>query len=351
MTAAAAPRKSVLLVALDLLPEDLFTSRDAIASGVSPTQMQRLVAAGLLERTRRGIYRRVQTEAEASTTHAVTRAAIARHLRGLGSHAVAAHLTAAFIHGLRTPWSAQLDDRRLYVIRSPEAAHSRVDAHTIVWPAKFEPGHVLTMEDGITVTTPARTALDVGRGCPFERALVIVDDALRHGVTTDELLRLRQYMNGWPGTRVLRPAIENADARSESGLESQARGVLLASGLPAPELQVPIAVASGSLYRADMAWMEHEVIAEVDGRGKLVSRASLLAEKDREDDLRDLGFRVVRLTHADLVDPSRRRLHRLAEHLHIELKPYNPNWGQTQLFDPQEALARRRKRRREDGAF
>ncbi len=39
-----------------------------------------------------------------------------------------------------------------------------------------------------------------------------------------------------------------------------------------------------------------------DGQG---GRAALVREKHREDDLRSLGYRVVRLTWADLADPAR----------------------------------------------
>lgn len=307
-----------------------------------------LVNAGLLVRMQRGVY--ALPERSGSTSDAHRQARIRAHLTKLPEDVVVAHVSAAALHGLRTPYEHQQQDFRLHVLRQRAQTNPRIDDLTVVLPAGFRADHCVTVED-IVVTSLERTATDLARGCPFERALVAIDHALALGADLETMRSLRKFMRGWPGTRVLRPAIDCADARSESGLESIARGLMLASGLPRPELQVPITVASGMTYRVDMAWLAEDVIVEIDGRGKLDTPEKLASEKDREDDLRELGFRFVRLTYKHLVDPRRTRLHRLAALLGVELQPLDADWGQTPRLDPEEAARRRRRRRHQAGAF
>ena len=62
---------------------------------------------------------------------------------------------------------------------------------------------------------------------------------------------------------------------------------------------------SGSAYRADFAWPGHRVIGEADGLLKYADRRDLLAEKQREDDLRRAGWVVVRWTWAEITRTPR----------------------------------------------
>lgn len=62
------------------------------------------------------------------------------------------------------------------------------------------------------------------------------------------------------------------------------------------------------MARVDFLFREKRLIVEFDGAmkyGGAEGRAALVAEKRREDALRRLGYRVVRLTWADLRDPAR----------------------------------------------
>jgi very-short-patch-repair endonuclease len=68
--------------------------------------------------------------------------------------------------------------------------------------------------------------------------------------------------------------------------------------------------APGRTYVADFLIDGTRVIVEFDGRGKYDDPTVLFAEKQREDELRRLGYVVVRLTWEDLSRPEqvRRRL-------------------------------------------
>jgi hypothetical protein len=82
---------------------------------------------------------------------------------------------------------------------------------------------------------------------------------------------------------------------------------VLAAGLPRPELQVEVYGAAGFVGRLD-AWFEQPAVAlEFDGRVKYLepyrgrSPAQVLwDEKCREDALRELGIRVLRITAEQL---------------------------------------------------
>lgn len=111
----------------------------------------------------------------------------------------------------------------------------------------------------------------------------------------------------WPGaSRAARAAIF-ADGRAESALETRGRLRILGAGLPRPELQVEIRTA-GRLVGVVDAWFDEAAVAvEFDGkvkytdpwRGRSPERV-LWEEKRREDELRALDIRVVRVADADL---------------------------------------------------
>lgn len=146
------------------------------------------------------------------------------------------------------------------------------------------------------------------------RALIATDSALRLGADRRQMFECRDRLHGYPGTRLLSQAIMLADGRSESAMESLARGVVIEARLPIPDLQVEVRGASGTWYRADLAWLASGVILEVDGRVKYDETDALWKEKLRHDDLRDAGFIVVRTTRAQLLQrpsPTVAQLHRL----------------------------------------
>lgn len=273
----------------------VFTTAAALGAGVLPGMLRTLTAKGQVLTIGHGMHRLVADASQPPHIELV-RATMARH----APDAVAAHVTAARLHQLRTPFEAQAKDDNIWLLRAPEVAPNTHRNGVAVLPARFEPEHVMLL-DGVRVTSLARTALDLARGCPLERALVPIDHALARGVPRGALVELAVYMKGWPGSAVFKPALEIANALSESGLESIARGLVHRESLPAPELQAELRGESGKRYRVDMVWREAGVILEVDGEPKygLIERAVFL-EKRREDDLRRAGWDVVRWTYEDM---------------------------------------------------
>ena len=160
----------------------------------------------------------------------------------------------------------------------------------------------------IRLTSAARTLVDCAREWPLEDAVVAMDAGLlAERTTTDELRRTAAAVHGWPGASRAVRAAALADGRAESPLETRGRLRMLGAGLPPPELQVEIK-DGGRLVGVVDAWFDEAAVAvEFDGqvkytdpwRGRSPERV-LWDEKRREDELRSLDIRVVRVVDADI---------------------------------------------------
>lgn len=150
------------------------------------------------------------------------------------------------------------------------------------------------------VTTPLQTAIDVIRVQPFIPAVATADQALwirRKGgplIAADELRDAANAVVGRGAVRAARAAAF-ASGQSDSIRESQSRAVISLLGFPAPTLQRRFTLSTGRDAYVDFFWDEYEHIGEFDGVGKYrdpellrgrTPEQILLAEKDREDDLR-----------------------------------------------------------------
>jgi len=272
----------------------VFTTADVRALGISPAVLRGLISTGRCLAVAHGVY--VLTDLVPEDAF-LTR--VRARLAGRKADAVVAHVTAARLHKLRTPFESQLGDDRLWLLHTPGSAKATHRSGVALLPAQYGPSHVMEI-DGLRMTTLARTAMDLARGCPLERALVPIDHALARGVPRGALVELAVFMKGWPGTRVFRDALEIASPLAESGLESMSRAVIYRQGVVAPELQAELRGLSGKRYRVDMLWRERRVILEIDGEPKYESEKALFNEKRREDDLRRADWTVIRWTYDDV---------------------------------------------------
>ena len=150
--------------------------------------------------------------------------------------------------------------------------------------ARVTPDEVVIV-DGIRVTSPARTVIDVARTLPFEQAVAVADAAL-HGeiLTADELEAALRRAGGARGLPAARRVVAFADGAADGPGESISRVRLARAGLPRPELQHVVRVATGRfIAQVDFWWPD------------VVYR-----EKRREDAVRATGAPVVRWDWRDL---------------------------------------------------
>lgn len=163
------------------------------------------------------------------------------------------------------------------------------------------------------MTSLNRTVLDLARTLPWEQAVAAGDRALALGLSRADLSEGLQRMRGWPGIACARRTVGFLDVRSESAGESVSRVRFHEAGLPAPVPQLEIFDSSGRFAaRVDFGWEDKKTVGEFDGKAKYgellkpgqTARDAMLAEKRREDLLRDLGWQVVRWIWADLYRPG-----------------------------------------------
>jgi len=168
------------------------------------------------------------------------------------------------------------------------------------------PPEDITTIDGIPVTKPARTLLDlatVEREDVIERCL---DDLLRR-----RLVSCRSSRNGSrslarcviAAARVLQKLV---DARAtvgitESPLETQLLKLLQKEGLPIPMLQYVVEENGRFIARLDFAYPEQRVAIEADGFRYHDKRQGFDAERARGNEVEAMGWRVLRITSAHLL--------------------------------------------------
>lgn len=120
---------------------------------------------------------------------------------------------------------------------------------------------------GMPVTTPARTAFDLGRNLA-ERDSVPRIDALMNAteLKAADIDAVMQHHRRARGICRLRRAVVLVDGGAESPYESATRLVLVAAGIPAPETQIEVRDEWGRVFaRLDMGWSRWKVAVEYDG--------------------------------------------------------------------------------------
>ncbi|TDW66511.1 hypothetical protein EV653_6540 [Kribbella pratensis] len=216
--------------------------------------------------------------------------------------AVASHYSALLLHGVPV-WGVDLAEVQLTRTTGRTGLKAGVRHHR----GLLEQSEIAVV-DGRAVTSIARAVVETASRTSFEAAVISADAALRRpDVSRDELRRLIDVTEHWPGGPAIRSALAFADARSESVGETRLRVLMHNEGLPTPELQVSFDDEDGFVARVDFFFADQNTVVEFDGRLKYAGGSPdvLIREKDREDRLRCMGFEFVRTGWADFARPHR----------------------------------------------
>jgi predicted transcriptional regulator of viral defense system/very-short-patch-repair endonuclease len=285
--------------------------------GVSREMLRRWVRQGKLATIAHGVYTLPTLLAAAADdprwTHALEAAAIIRRGAGL----VTSHASAAFLHGLET-LGTEDEPPQVCLTRSPATNNRYSGKIAELHVASLPPEHV-SMFRGVPVTTVARTVIDIARAESFLDGVVIADSALRSSrwtsalTTQAELAYVARECAGWPGTAQAREAIQFADSRSESALESLARVRFRDCGLEPPNLQVNVTGVHGFIGRVDFCWWQQRTIAEADGAIKYNTDATRRARDQlrRDELLREASWAVVHFTWHEIFHKAERVVARI----------------------------------------
>lgn len=255
-----------------------FTLRQAAAGGVSRQRLRSLEKWGLVRRLVKGVYVAAQIP-DSKVLRAQALSLV------VPTNAVATDWAACWFHTGIDSAGAHLRDPELTVFRP--RGHDRLrNGLCESGERTFGHGDIWTVAD-LCVTSPLRTAWDLGRLAHRDRAIGALDALLRHGTfTADELVGGVERFKGMRGVVQLRALAPLADPRSESPGESTLRLRWLdLPSLPAPTPQVEITVSGIEVYRIDLGVPELRYGCEYDGEEfHGASRES--QDLDRRTDLR-----------------------------------------------------------------
>ncbi|HLI59389.1 MAG TPA: type IV toxin-antitoxin system AbiEi family antitoxin domain-containing protein [Solirubrobacteraceae bacterium] len=261
----------------------MITRRQLLALDISAQAIDRAVRRGRLQRVHRGVYSLVPTRARPSL--AAEQAAILV----CGPSALLSHYSAARVEGLRLP--AAVAGVHVTVTDS-DRAHPGLVIHTTTALHARDRRRV----QGLPVTAPARTLIDLAPLYTLRQLAPLVDQTLRMTSRTQLLEALERHPRR-PGTPRLRallgPARPSADTWSRA--EARLLAAIRRAGLPIPEANVPI-----GNYIADLYWRAQRVILEYDSEPYHSGPASFHRDRARHNDLATAGHQVLHVTEPQL---------------------------------------------------
>ncbi len=274
-------------------------ARDLTSVGLNANDLRGLVRDGGLVRFRHGAYID-GSRFSASTASERHRLAARSVALNLPDHAVS-HLSAIILWGLPA-LTVDIGPVHLSGIGRGRARR----AHCVRFHAPVDPGAV-SEHEGLRVVSPALAVVQTGLVSGARAGLIAADAGLRMGLF--DRAELSEIAHAQHRPKVPLRVAELASGASESAGESWSRLVFADLGLTQPRQQADICDERGRFVaRVDFLFEEQRLVVEFDGDVKYAGadgRQALIDEKRREDTLRRLGYRVVRLTWRDLADPQR----------------------------------------------
>ena len=278
------------------LPLDrAFTRAQAATWGLSRHYLRTLLSRRLIRPLVRGTYAVVQLP-----DNIENRAAALRLVVPLS--AVVTDRTAAWLHGIDVlPRSAVHEPTPLDVFSAEE---SRLRRPGVSSGIRGFADHDLTTVGGVIVTTPLRTALDLGRLMWRYDAIGALDAFLRAGVDRPAMERELWRFKGYRGVVQLRGLLPLADPRAESMPESALRLHGVDAQIPEMLPQFWVHDASGiPVYRIDLANPELQYGAEYKGERFHLGEQQQAEDDERESWLDDEGWVIDSFWKDDLYGP------------------------------------------------
>ncbi len=271
-----------------------------LAGGLTAHTIDGMVRAGRLVVLWRGVYQ--------IGVLPVARAAESAAVLACGEESRISHVSAAALQGVLDSAPAH----PIVEVSVPRRKRRRIKGVRIHRVRDLRPDE-MTVHEGIRVTTPARTLLDIAETLPSREVEQALAKALRMGLVApqDVRLMLERHPNhrGAPLLRQLLDA-EGGPRFTRSEGEEKLLEITRVAGLPLPELNVRVLG-----HEVDALWRSARVVAEVDGYAFHSSTRSFVNDRRRDAELVAAGYRVMRFTWADLTEARLATVVRLAQAL------------------------------------
>jgi very-short-patch-repair endonuclease len=253
-----------------------------LAAGITSSAIGRMIGQGLLRREHAGVYAVVLTAA----------APLARETAALlacGARAMLSHTSAAALWKLIPYADAPVEVT--VACLGTRRTRPGIKLHRSGKLLR----HDVQVKDGLPVTSPAWTLLDLAARFDTRALERIVDEALvvLKILRPDQLIDVLQRSNGRPGTPALKGLLERRTSSvvTHSQAERRCLELIREAGLPEPLTQVRIGE-----FTVDLLWPEHRVVFEIDGYSFHTSRSAFDRDRAKDAALKAAGYDPNRLS-------------------------------------------------------
>jgi predicted transcriptional regulator of viral defense system len=289
-------RRDAAVARLAARQHGIVTARQLAGLGIESRMVTVRVGRGQLHPLYRGVY---AVGHDALTQTASFTAAVL----ACGAGAALSHHAAAAQQAL-CRW-----DGRPPEVTVPRSGGRKIDGIR-VHRSRLEPRDVWT-RDGIRVTSPARTILDLAALTPPKPLRRMVRQAqAEQRVNVRQLLEVLDRHPGRRGAARLRVVIADGSAPTRSEHEDVVLDLIDRAGIARPEINGWLRL-DGRSISPDMLWREQRLALECDSRRWHSDPLTLRDDADKQAILEAHGYRVLRITWHQAVRHPRQTLARL----------------------------------------
>ncbi|MFT4262195.1 MAG: type IV toxin-antitoxin system AbiEi family antitoxin domain-containing protein [Nocardioides sp.] len=280
------------------LPDQPATTADLTRAGWKRNDIRDACGTGVLRRVVRGVYVPVGLE----DTLDLRARSIAKVV---GPSHVLIDRSAAWLHGVSTLTLAETE-----TLAPIETAALRgrnpTDRRDVVGRSRDLGVDDVMVVAGVRVTTPLRTALDLGCELRRREAMAGMNDLARlHRFTSLDLAAELPRFKGRRGVVQLKDLVPLVRHVMESPRESWTWLAIADAGLPLPECQLWVDVDGVPTYRLDFGYPVQKVAVEYDGvAAHLAAPEQRRHDEERRRRLQLLGWTVIVVRSGDFTGRS-----------------------------------------------
>jgi very-short-patch-repair endonuclease len=209
-------------------------------------------------------------------------------VKACGPNAVLSHFSAAALYGL-----VRWDHRYPEVTTTTRRRHRGIRVHRTT---ELDARH----HQGIPVTTPARTLIDLAGTLDYRALRRAVREAQRKLVTPRQILATLDRLGPRPGSANLTKILTTGHAPTRSELEDTVLDLILNAGFQRPDINQPIQRAGRTIV-PDFRWPNHHLVIEADGAEWHDDPVTRQDDADKQAILEAAGERVIRITWAQAI--------------------------------------------------
>lgn len=223
----------------------------------------------------------------------------------LSNQSCVSHVTAAQLHGMPLPW---FDDEITTIHLTNPAQGSQPRRRGVIGHTTDLARHEIMYFDGVPVTTPERTCLDLASVLTLDQLVAVADflicEHARHfeppRLAIVPATNLRRFVDGKHHLRGLaktRAALELMRVGADSPPETRLRLLLQRAGLP--EFTTNYGIAGDPVVWPDLACEEFKTCSEYEGEIHKTTEKQLF-DRNRDERTAARGWRQVKVYKADM---------------------------------------------------